>query len=66
MQTPHVLPVDHISGELYFVASDATPVEDRTMRINLTLRESALRRIDEAAREHRMSRSSYLVQRALG
>ena len=44
----------------------ATPQEHRTVRINLTLHESALRRIDEAARVHRMSRSSYLVQRALG
>lgn len=50
----------------FIVVPVVTPDEDRTVRINLTLRESALRRIDEAAREHRMSRSSYLVQRALG
>lgn len=50
----------------FIVVPVATPQEDRTVRINLTLRESALRRIDEAARERRMSRSSYLVQRALG
>jgi len=49
-----------------FIVVPVTTIElDKTVRINLTLRESALRRIDEAARENRMSRSSYLVQRAL-
>jgi predicted RNase H-like HicB family nuclease len=50
----------------YIVVPVVTPAADRTVRINLTLRESALRRIDAAAARSGMSRSSYLVRQALG
>lgn len=49
----------------FIVVQVADPEPGRTVRVNITLREADLKKIDAAAAEHRLSRSSYLVQRAL-
>jgi predicted RNase H-like HicB family nuclease len=49
------------------VAFLVTPLEsERTVRINITARESQLAEIDSRARAAKMSRSAFMVQRALG
>ena len=39
---------------------------EKTVRINITVRESQIAEIDRLAKEHRLSRSAYMVHRALG
>jgi len=52
-------------GAVAFLVSVESP-EDRIVRINLTARESQIRKIDAAARKLRLTRSMYMVQSALG
>ena len=49
-----------------FIVVHVPDHESRTVRINITLREKELAAIDAAASGARMSRSSFLVKRALG
>jgi len=49
----------------FIVVRVEDPESSRTVRVNITLREADLKRIDAAAQAHRLSRSTYLVQRAL-
>ena len=49
-----------------FIVVHVPDQESRTVRINITLREKELAAIDAAASGARMSRSSFLVKRALG
>jgi predicted RNase H-like HicB family nuclease len=54
------------AGALAFIVVRLPEIKGRVVRVNITLREEALRRIDEAARANRQSRSSYMVSRTLG
>ncbi len=54
------------AGAAAFIVVRIPDQEARTVRINITLKEDELAAIDQAAGEARMSRSSFLVRRALG
>lgn len=49
-----------------FIVVRAPEREGRVVRVNITMREADLRRIDEAAAGAKQNRSSYMVSRALG
>ena len=51
---------------LAFIVVRAPESEGRVVRVNITMREADLRRIDEAAAGAKQNRSSYMVSRALG
>lgn len=51
---------------LAFIVVRAPESEGRVVRVNITLKEADLRRIDEAAAGAKQNRSSYMVSRALG
>lgn len=55
-----------VGAVVFIVVCVQAPELDKIVRINLTLRESVLRQIDERVARSRISQSSYLVQRALG
>ena len=42
------------------------PVPERTVRVNITVRESQIEAIDRLAKERGMSRSAFMVQSAIG
>ena len=69
---PEPMPLDEAQahefaeGAVAFIVVRAPEREERTVRVNITLKESDLAAIDSAAARARMSRSSYLVRRALG
>lgn len=52
-------------GAVAFIVVALPEPEGRVVRVNITLREAELRRIDEAAARAGRTRSSYLVNRAL-
>lgn len=49
-----------------FIVVRVPEPEGRVVRVNITLREADLKRIDQAAAAAKQNRSSYLVSRALG
>lgn len=49
-----------------FIVVRAPELAGRVVRVNITLREADLRRIDEAAAAAKQNRSSYMVSRTLG
>jgi predicted RNase H-like HicB family nuclease len=53
-----------MKGAVAFLV-EATPAE-KTVRINITARESQITEIDQRAKEAKLSRSAYMVSRALG
>ena len=54
-------------GAVAFIVVPLQEIEDRRIvRVNITMREADLRRIDEAAAGAKQNRSSYMVSRALG
>lgn len=53
-----------MKGSVAFLVEVAEP--ERTVRINITARESQIAEIDRRASAAKMSRSAYMVQRALG
>jgi predicted RNase H-like HicB family nuclease len=52
-----------MKGSVAFLVEAVEP--EKTVRINITARESQLEEIDRRARAAKMSRSAYIVQRAL-
>ncbi len=53
-------------GAVAFIVVRVPDQEGRTVRVNITLKDSELSAIDAAAAQARMSRSGFLVSRALG
>lgn len=53
-----------MKGAVAFLVEPAEP--ERTVRINITARESQIAEIDSRARAARLTRSAYMVRRALG
>jgi predicted RNase H-like HicB family nuclease len=53
-----------MKGAVAFLVEAAEP--ERTVRINITARESQIAEIDSRARAARLTRSAYMVRRALG
>jgi predicted RNase H-like HicB family nuclease len=53
-----------MKGAVAFLVEASEP--ERTVRVNITARESQLAEIDRRAHAARLSRSAYMVQRALG
>lgn len=53
-----------MKGAVAFLVEAVEP--EKTVRINITARESQIAEIDRRANAARMSRSAYMVQRALG
>ncbi len=69
---PEPMPLDQArthefaeNAAAFIVVHVDDPEESRTVRVNITLRESDLKKIDAAAQAQHLSRSYYLVQRAL-
>ena len=53
-----------MKGAVAFLAEVAEP--EKTVRFNITARESQLREIDDRARAERLTRSAYMVHSSLG
>ncbi|HXE08253.1 MAG TPA: type II toxin-antitoxin system HicB family antitoxin [Acidobacteriaceae bacterium] len=51
-------------GAVAFLVQAEAP--EKTVRVNVTARESQLQTIDRLARKHGMTRSAYMVQSAIG
>lgn len=53
-------------GAVAFIVVRVPDPEGRVVRVNITMKEDVLKRIDAAAARARQSRSSYMVSKSLG
>ena len=66
MTLEHAQAHEFAENALAFIVVRAPEYGGRVVRVNITLKEADLRRIDEAAAGAKQNRSSYMVSRALG